>query len=879
MTIQTPVFVSTQPDDGKGDKLRDAFIKINERFQEVESSQAAGISEIYQGARPSDPTVRGDDSPLKDGDFYFNTTLATPAFKVYVDGAWVIAPDIMASSLAAVTGSTLVGFQQDGTGAVPRTVDGKLRESVSVKDFGAVGDGVTDDTAAIRAAATAANASGATLLVNPGTYFINSGSTAIPIKVSVLAHGAVFKLGAGKTNEVFEIMGDNALLDITENVTLSDFARGNTLIPSLTPYQHGFIKIVSNIPNVKRTPSSAAMLTKAEAGYITKGGSLIQPIRHDYSTGGTITNVYYRKDEGTPLVFAGGGIDVNGQNYAIFVRISRNDVVVRGWKVLDSSQASRIDQALLIRAFDVANTTLEGISGEAMNQSDPAPVYSYVFDGAFIVNTRFDKCFLQAGWGSIKADHAFGYHISNSVFDRFDVHYEGWDISADKCEFYHSGIQFGCGGGYIRLTNCTKIVKPMSTFSKNETFRREIVAQRGDYAGYFYGDILVDNVKVVVCDNYTGPLFGVRFRSQGDYGQSEPLPLGYTINVSNIQIEASDASMADFNTRFFGVSFDGALLYNGSTPGALLPHRVSVSQISYNKPNTFAALVAVKEQDPAYVATGSDECVFSIIGGVGGNARGQMSTDFQQQRDFAFKVALGKFSGILAGESNYAEGQGSGIVAGSNNKAGTQSTSNSFIGAGVNNLANGSSAGVLCGSDNQALGIDSFVGAGQRNIARAAYSFIIGGRYADTRARLNSWAHSGNTGVEGRAQCAGMSLSLQTTDATPSVITTSGVASSASQFSIPFNVSATFDVLVTARRTNGWSKAWRLSGLIKSIGGVTSIVGAANKTVIAADSNTGSWDVSATADSTHEALVITVTGESGVNIRWHAKVDASEVTN
>lgn len=75
------------------------------------------------------------------------------------------------STLAASSGSSGVGFLQAGTGATARTAQAKMRDTVSVKDFGAVGNGIADDTAAI----TAAINSGSTYVVFPqGTYLVSA---------------------------------------------------------------------------------------------------------------------------------------------------------------------------------------------------------------------------------------------------------------------------------------------------------------------------------------------------------------------------------------------------------------------------------------------------------------------------------------------------------------------------------------------------------------------------------------------------------------------------------------------------------------------------------------------------------------------------------
>jgi hypothetical protein len=77
-------------------------------------------------------------------------------------------------------------FQQTGTGAVNRAINLKLAETVSVTDFGAVGDGITDDTTAfINAIASGAGTINVPLTAN----FYSVGDFSVPENVKIVGAG------------------------------------------------------------------------------------------------------------------------------------------------------------------------------------------------------------------------------------------------------------------------------------------------------------------------------------------------------------------------------------------------------------------------------------------------------------------------------------------------------------------------------------------------------------------------------------------------------------------------------------------------------------------------------------------------------------------
>jgi len=89
-------------------------------------------------------------------------------------------------TLASDVGATMVGYKRSDTGSTLRVLADKLSDSVSVKDFGALGDGVSNDTVALQAALD----TGKSLYFPAGVYLTD------PLTIPYSARGATYT-GAG----------------------------------------------------------------------------------------------------------------------------------------------------------------------------------------------------------------------------------------------------------------------------------------------------------------------------------------------------------------------------------------------------------------------------------------------------------------------------------------------------------------------------------------------------------------------------------------------------------------------------------------------------------------------------------------------------------
>lgn len=130
-----------------------------------------------------------------------------------------VADDISATD--GVSGSNLVGYKPVGTGAVATTVQSKLRQTINVKDFGAAGDGVTDDAAAILKAFNYSRSIGGCAISFPkATYLISHGFN-VPTNTTIYLNGSVIKATTTFSQGTIPTYGALSIFEISNRVPFS----------------------------------------------------------------------------------------------------------------------------------------------------------------------------------------------------------------------------------------------------------------------------------------------------------------------------------------------------------------------------------------------------------------------------------------------------------------------------------------------------------------------------------------------------------------------------------------------------------------------------------------------------------------------------------
>lgn len=287
------------------------------------------------------------------------------------------------------------------TGAVNRLINEKLSEIVSVKDFGAVGDGITDDTASINAAIAAANLStnGFTIYFPVGKYSVLTGLN------PVTANGVYF-VGEGDSSSV--LLGNSGTIiqfGVTTQITGGGvqnlgFTYANTPNSSAIAIKVGSATRLtfSNITvqnayvfaslGISATYTASITMFNNIKGYVYNGGQPCFDVR--YGAGLFIDSVSLYVGGVNAPVYPALMTTVPGTNFI--------NVTTGGW---DTIILSNILAERFYVGFDVLTT-------------------SVVINNIWMTNVVFDYCrnngiFLQANGGSI-----VGFHVSNSWFNSWE---------------------------------------------------------------------------------------------------------------------------------------------------------------------------------------------------------------------------------------------------------------------------------------------------------------------------------------------------------------------------------------------------------------------------------------------------------------------------
>lgn len=327
-------------------------------------------------------------------------------------------------------------------------------------------------------------------------------------------------------------------------------------------------------------------------------------------------------------------------------------------------------------------------------------------------------------------------------------------------------------------------------------------------------------------------------------------------------IETGDIAALAVTDAKIASGIDGSKVSVGSMPA----DRLAAASISNAQLATMPTLT-IKGNNTGGASTPIDLTaaqVWTILGGQT-TAAGSGTSSFLLAGSGS--TVAGNYSGSI-GTSNTVSGNGSLAVGNSNTVSGARS-----FASGNANIASGADS-FATGVTNSATNTNAFVG-GNSSTASGANSFAHGnGVFATTdvsfaqgldvsTTRYGEMARNNISIISLRKHAINL-LQIATTNATPAIMGIGGGAS----FDIPVNSSISFSAFVNAVQdvsggggNAGDSASWHLTGVIKNVGGTTSLVNGINfdTTLSRTIRETGTAQSGASGTITLQASATTVT--------------------
>lgn len=460
-------------------------------------------------------------------------------------------------------------------------------KGVYYEDFGAKGDGKTDDAEALRAAHEYANANGLPVLAREdATYYIGGADCRIVIQTDVDWSCAEFIIDdtnvAVVAREVFLVQPSTAPVQLTE---LKSVKAGQEKLDITLPGSCLVTLFDSNNKQyIRYGGNQDSGATQTDVIVVGADGTIdpSTPVLWDFDqlTFASATLI------DTPLSIRGGvfttiaNANPNKAYYYRGIRVHRSNVTFDGLVHYVKGEGSIGAPYYGILIFNgSANSTIRncalsshktytsiGSAGKTVSNGSyditVTSCPSFTAENCYEITDILDT----SRWGVFASNYAKNITFINCRFSRFDAHRGVSGVTLRDCTFGHQGINL-IGHGTAEIDSC-------------RIYAKNICNLRSDYGSTWNGDLIIRNVEFIPLATQSNVvLIGGSNPGSHDFGYTCYLPR--RIIIDGLYLDDSKAAASYKGPTVFGVfnSNHTTASYVAEYP-IFLPESISVSGLT-----------------------------------------------------------------------------------------------------------------------------------------------------------------------------------------------------------------------------------------------------------------------------------------------------------